>query len=148
MAVAKHWVVTADGYRARVFEWNPAEQSLKELVDLTHPRSRLQGRDLVAEPEGRSAGTSERGRGDSVPARTDPHEHEEDRFARAVSEHLAQALQEARYGRLSLIAEPRFLGRLRRHLNDQVRSSIVEEVHSDLSELDPRSLATRLQLRR
>jgi protein required for attachment to host cells len=61
-----------------------------------------------------------------------------------VAEHLSQAQREHRYGTLRIAAAPKFLGRLRKQLDPQVKDAVEDELDKNLLQLDLRTLTQRL----
>jgi protein required for attachment to host cells len=151
---APTWVVLADEGRARILARQDARSELEDVEELTdtaaHARQGALRRDAVGRRAG-SGATADRGGAGSQPighattsAGEDPLDHEAERFARRLAEHLEQAQRTQRFGELHIAAAPRFLGRLRRQLPSAVKQSVVEELDKDLLQLDRRTLTQRL----
>lgn len=71
----------------------------------------------------------------------DLHDEAEREFAQHLTERLDDLSGDARRG-LILFAPPRFLGMMRPHMSDRVRSALVAEVPKDLMKIDLPSLET------
>jgi protein required for attachment to host cells len=143
MMAAPSWVLLADEGRARILERQGDE--LQQLDELTDAGAHADNADFRRDAHGRRAGSGTLVAGNQTEsAGEDKLDHEADLFARRVAARLAEAHGAGRYGALRIAAAPRFLGRLRKHLDDAVRQSVVEEIDKDLLQLDRRSLAERL----
>lgn len=111
------WVVVADGGRARIFETPGLKLDLREIEDLVN----------VA-PSGRAL-----------------NEKEREKFAKAVADRVEQGRLHHRYQRLRFAAEPKFLGMLRKHLSEETRQMVFEDINEDLSALDAREIQAHLE---
>ena len=109
------WIIVADSAQARLFSRETPRAPLVEEQDWTHPESRLAGRDLESDRPGRTFASHGHGQSDMQESDA-PHRKEAERFAGELAEHLDHARAENRFERLTLIAEPRFLGLLRGRL--------------------------------
>ena len=67
---------------------------------------------------------------------TDPVAHERALFARALAERLKHGLNEQSYDHLVIVAEPSFLGELRRALHRDVARRVSAEVNSNIVRLE------------
>jgi len=136
------YVAVADGGRARIFKRNGPRASphLLELDRLERATARQHARDLTTDLTGRVYTTGARvGFGPRTTARHgaqsdyDPHVVEVERFARDLAARLLKISQEDRMDELVLIAEPRFLGVLRRELPAPISALVKREVPRDLT---------------
>lgn len=140
---APAWVLLADEGRARILELRGDE--MHQLDELTDAAAHADNADLRRDAYGRRAGGGTLAAGNQTEsAGQEKLDHEADAFARRVGARLAEAQREQRYGELRIAAAPRFLGRLRPHLDDAVRRCVVEEIDKDLLQLDRRELSERL----
>ncbi len=132
------WVLAAAAARARFFEAVTPTAPLAEVHDLVHPASRLKEQGLVSDGSGR-------GRvGHSVGHEHDASQEEWERFAREVAGALHRAREQGSYQRLYLLAAPRFLGLLRRHLDAPTRALVAGELDVDASEESAKAIRARL----
>lgn len=123
------WVLVADEAIARLLEQPPdADAPLRPVEELTDPGAHARHAELAADALGRRAGggtlpagnvTASRGEDDALDQRAE-------RFARRVADRLAEARQQGRYDALRIAAAPRFLGRLRKALPQQVADCVCE----------------------
>ncbi len=106
------YVVVAASGRARILKRSGPRQApqLLEIERLERDGAHLHARDL-----------------------TDPLAVEVERFARRLAARLLQLRQQDRVEELVLIAEPRFLGLLRRELPAALRDMVTREVARDLT---------------
>jgi protein required for attachment to host cells len=132
------WIVVADEGRARFLSCPAPGRELTEMDELTDAGAHADNADLRRDAYGR--------RGPSVTssAGEDKLDHEAELFARRVAERLAEGHRQHRYGELRIAAAPRFLGRLRKALDPEVSTSVVDEIDKDLLQLDRRELAHKL----
>lgn len=142
------WVIAADTYRARIFEVSP-DQKLTEVEDMYNPDGRMAGRDETSDAYGRfSQGKgnptrqSDRGNpagvGHRMPSNTvDPQEsmqeHHVELFSKEVDRYLDKAREEHRVDKLCVIAEPKFLGLMRRNMSPELKQMVLEEFSNDVS---------------
>jgi protein required for attachment to host cells len=140
------WVVLADEGRARILERRDSGQDLQDVEELTDPAARADNADQPRDAYGRRAGGGAQGiQGHTTAsAGEDKLDHEADAFARRLAEHLAQAHRQQRYEQLHIVAAPRFLGRLRKQLDPEVKQAVQAELDKDLLQLDRRTLTQRL----
>src|SRR5690606_39531091 len=61
-------------------------------------------------------------------------------FARDIARYLDKARIDRRYDKLILVAPPKFLGALRKHLDKDVARMVVEEIPKDVSALKTHDL--------
>jgi protein required for attachment to host cells len=126
------WVVVADAGRARLFGCKHANDTLRELEDLLNPEQRLQAHKSDADRSGHAVRGTAPG-GQSFEPRQTRAESNAQQFARTIAQHLEEAHQQGRVGRIYLIAEAAFLGQLRPQLSPMVRTLVQEEIASDLT---------------
>ncbi|MCB1741444.1 MAG: host attachment protein [Gammaproteobacteria bacterium] len=126
------WVVCADSARARIFSAESARDQLSEVQDLSHPESRIRPRDMVSDRDGRRADSVGRGMHGVGGERDEPKREEAERFARTLGQTLNEAGRSGRYQRLHILAAPAFLGLLRHHLADDVRTLLRSETAANI----------------
>jgi protein required for attachment to host cells len=123
------WIVVADSSRARVFE--QGDKHLLEIEDMVNPGGHAHN--LRKDGDGKLHEKSERTQGHVIAPPTAPVEHENDVFARSIGQYLDQARNARRYGRLRVIAAPKFLGLMRSNLHKEVQKLIAQELPKDIS---------------
>jgi protein required for attachment to host cells len=141
------WILAADSARARLFAVG-TDGRLAEIFDVAHPAGRQMDRERERDARGRYFSKGRRDRAHANEPRNDPEEVEEDRFARELASELERGRVEMRYDRLCLIAPPRFLGRLRRALNREVKRLVVQSLPKDLVAHDLPALEKYVDTRR
>lgn len=128
------WVVCADARRARIFTAQAADAPLQELEDLVHPEARLPDMGLSSDKPGRGIDRGGPGR-HGFESRSDPREEEQRKFALALARKLQAGRTEGRFERLYVIAGPRFLGMLRKHLDRPTLDSVAGEIRKEITGL-------------
>lgn len=134
-------IVVADQAEARFYDAEPPDRVLHPAGGLSEPRARLHDRDLVSDRPGRRferappAG-GRRGavahHGTEGEGERRPRRHVAVLFARRIAEALALEQRRGRIDRIVLMAEPKFLGMIRRALPPGLESSVAAEVPKDL----------------
>jgi protein required for attachment to host cells len=145
------WIVLADEGRARILERTDAGVDLQEVEDLTDAAAHAHNADLRRDAMGRRSPSDGHGAnaGSMMPgsstssAGEEKLDHEAELFARRLALRLTEARRAHRYDHLRIAAAPRFLGRLRKALDDEVRNVLDDEIDKDLLQLDRRSLTQR-----
>ena len=125
------WALVADGRRA-LFLCNHGDADLIDLRVLsarveTNPAAHEWATDRpgrVFSPAGARRGAVEE---------TDWHEHEEERFVRAVAETLNDAAESGEMTEFVIVAPPKALGELRKSLSEKTRTRLVGELDKDLT---------------
>ena len=142
-AATGHWVVVADGERARVFESHRHAPGLRPVLPYDLMVNQLRDGERWSD---RAGNVKERANNvmHSMAAPTDPKEHESDLLAKQVADVLRQGRVEHRVESIVLVAAPAFLGRLRQALDTQTRSLVVAEDARDLSRLPEHELEERI----
>jgi protein required for attachment to host cells len=143
MATQRTWMVVADGARARVFHARLGDHTLELVHETDQPAARQKTSEIMSDRAGRmwDPGPGQRS-GMELP--TDPQRHAKETFARDLAEWLDSAAKEGRYDRLVLIAAPQTLGDLRAHLPQHAAGRVWRELDKDLTQLDAKALAERL----
>jgi protein required for attachment to host cells len=137
------WLLVADGARARLFEVAAPSPALTELGCYTNPDERAGARAMTSEhlpTVNESVGPARH----SIEPHTTPREKVIDRFARSLGDVLERGHNEHRYGRLILVAPPKFLGALHKVLNKTVRNAVGLEIKHDFTALRADEILARL----
>lgn len=130
------WVVVADAGRARLFEAQRKNGGLVEIDDLINAQARVRDEDVVSDRPGRAPRGSD-GVGRSFEPRKERIEQSEDDFARMVCARLTAGRRQGAVGRIYLLADPSFLGRLRQHLDAPTQRIVAGEQATDLTRRTP-----------
>jgi protein required for attachment to host cells len=142
--MSKDWIAVADKNRCRIFEQANRNGPLEEIVDLVAPATRLKNQDINSDRPGRafdSAGQGRHAMGSSV----EPVEQEAIRFAKEVAVKLDSGRQQNSFGRLYVIAEPRFLGYLRQNYTRSLKDTIAAEIDKDWTTQSAEQIRDRLR---
>jgi protein required for attachment to host cells len=132
-------IVVANQTEARFLDTFGRRQALVPAGVLTNPAGRMHDQDLDADRPGRvfnGGNRAGRRRGASPRHATDgersTRQHTVEVFARRIGAELEKARTAHRFDRVVLVAEPGFLGRLRRALPATVRCQVAASVAHDL----------------
>jgi protein required for attachment to host cells len=137
------WVVIANGARARVFDFRPADRSLELVHETASDDARRKTSEIMSDRAGRMWDTGPGQRSGMEPP-TDPQEHAKAEFLRELADWLEKAATEQRYDRLVLVAEPQALGHLRQQLGKPAAEKVTGELAKDLTQHAPRDLGRHL----
>lgn len=125
------WVVVADSCQAKIFRVVKFPK-IEEIAIIEHPEGRLNNQELSSSKPGRSH-TRGGGIRYSYEPELDPKQIEADKFALHLNNLLTLEESKGEFNRLYVFAGPEFLGRLRHHMNTQVRKTIVGELNKELT---------------
>jgi protein required for attachment to host cells len=145
------WIVTADAGRARFFAETDPSQPLQEIDDMVNEMGRMRPSEIYTDNVGPTAGAgSTHDTGGAVPNKqyeppTSPEEQARISFAKAVAGMLLKGHQEKRFQKLTLIAEPKFLGVLRTALDPQLKPLISQEINKDLTHSNGHQLREQIK---
>ncbi len=109
------WILVAHRGGARLFENKGPGKGLNLLHDIPHPAGRLKNKEIGADKPGRSFDSRGQSR-HSLSTEQEPTAHVTEQFAKQLSTMLDDGRRQQLYGKLVLVAEPRFLGSLRARL--------------------------------
>jgi protein required for attachment to host cells len=138
------WIVVADGSRARILASEGAMTTMTLIEEKDCPAARKATKDLGTDRPGRSGASATPSRHAMEP-RIDWHEQEKARFAGEMAKLLNLAARQRRFDALILVAPPRTLAEIDRHLDSGARSKVVNEIAKDLTRVPPGDLPSRLQ---
>ena len=142
--MSKDWIAVADKNRCRIFEQTNRNGPLEEIMDLVAPATRLKNQDINSDRPGRAfdgAGQGRHAMGSSV----EPVEQEAIRFAKEVALKLDAGRQQNSFGRLYVVAEPRFLGYLRQSFTRPLKDTIAAEIDKDWTTQTANQIRDRLR---
>lgn len=118
-------------------------KGLDLLQTLDHPAGKLKNKDIDSDGPGRGNDRYGPGR-HAYSSEHAPTTHIAEQFAKQLSTLLDDGRSHHRYGRLVLVAEPRFLGNLRAALNTQTAALVTATIDKDLGGIDMRELPRHL----
>ncbi|ABI56031.1 host attachment protein [Alkalilimnicola ehrlichii MLHE-1] len=130
--MSRYWVVAADASYARIFARDKKFSPLVEVETLAHPESRLHRQDLASDKPGRLFESYASSRSEAEEP-TDPKVREAQAFARQVAETLEVGRNQGKFQELIIVADPKFLGLLRKALDAETRGKVVHAVDKNLA---------------
>jgi protein required for attachment to host cells len=125
------WILVADNTHTRFFTAATPASPLVEIAELNHIEGRLHDREITSDLPGRIKSAD--GSGHALEQATDPKYHESDKFAHRVAQYLNDAYNNKHFEQLLLIAEPSFLGLLRRCLPEQIKARVTFELAKNIT---------------
>ncbi|MCB8889315.1 host attachment protein [Vreelandella malpeensis] len=125
------YIVVADAGRARIF--THAAGTLTETQSLVHAEGRMHEGDLVTDSPGGDVHTSSAGATRSSAEGGKALQHENELFAKAVTQRLYDARVNHQMDALVLVAPPTFLGLLRDKLDGPTQKLVTHTLAKDLS---------------
>ena len=138
--MASYWILAADSTEARLFTREKKFSPLVERQDWLHSESRLPGRDLENDRQGKAFSSHGYGQSD-YEKHTEPKKREAQDFARELAKHLDTARSNGDFKSLSIVADPSFLGLLRDSLDSNTRELIDREVSKSLTRRSAETIA-------
>ena len=145
MKKAETWLLVCDASRARLFSFDPKKDALSAVDRIDNPAGRARTHEIVSDKPGQVRQSGRKGQLAAMAAPTDPADVEMQRFARRLGKLLEKGFDDHRFGRLVLVAPPRFLGLLRDELSAPVARCVHETVDKSLVTLEERDLLKRLR---
>lgn len=141
----RRFILVADASKARLFRADSDRPGWALFTELDRPGSRASGQDLLPGTGGRedpvrSSSTAYR----LMDYRTEAREDEARRLAAELAKVLFRSAEAQEYDELVLVAERRFLARLRRRLRKPVAARIVAEVPKDYTGLTQHEVMQKL----
>ena len=140
------WIIVADEGRARLFTAAGPNAELEELEDLENPAARRHDRELVSDQSGRAA-NSATGRTTTLGPDERRKPHEAEAFADAIAERVNSARARGQLERSHIIAEPSFLGLLRKALDTQTARTVASTLDKGLTRQTPSEIRRALPRR-
>jgi protein required for attachment to host cells len=137
------WILVAHRGGARLFENKGPGKGLNLLHDIPHPEGRLKNKDIGADKPGRSIDSHGPGR-HSLSSEQEPTAHVTEQFAKQLSTMLDDGRHQQLYGKLVLVAEPRFLGSLRAALSTPTAALVMATVGKDLGSVELHNMPKHL----
>ena len=133
------YVVAGDTAEARIFLTKSRFGAWTEIASLTNPEATTRERERVTDRPGRVFDSFGKGRHAMAPGET-VRQHEIHRFAHQVGSYLNRAMTTGKFCNLVLIADPTFLGYLRRELSAVTRRSLSYEMPMNSTGYDMKKL--------
>ncbi len=141
----RHWFLVANRSEARVYDGLPGK-GFRFLKKLTNPKARMADAELLSDKPGKSF-SSARGSGIShgFAPHSDHHEVVAQDFARKVCRALRKDVLSGEVTRLTLVAEPHFLGLLNGFLSPQTKAILADSVPHDWQKWSDKELEKYLK---
>ena len=129
-----HWFVVMSQKTVRILTIDRDTNELKQLKLFDNPLGRLRKHDLVKKQAGR--GQKSIGRTGliyySESKRSDPHEDAALQFAKQITDYLELERQQKKFQSLTIVAEPRFLGKVRSSMSPSLKKLVKTWQRKDL----------------
>ncbi len=130
--MSKIWILAGDSTRARFFFTDKRNGELDELFDMVNPQARLHEQELTTDLPGRTANSAtgmRHGLGDE-----ETHKPAAARqFAREVADRLEKGRTAGEWQKLYVVADPSFLGMLRKAMDRDTAQRVAGEVDKNLA---------------
>lgn len=134
--MSKTWVLVADSKKARLFEFERCREPWTETACFMSPDT-IQGATSERPPRvHESMGHSRH----AIEPHTDGKEKAAARFASTLVATLRTGQEEQRFKALVLVAAPRFLGALHKHMDKTLQQCVNQEIRHNLIGLDSADL--------
>lgn len=144
----QHWVLVADNARARLFRMTGAKTGLptdlEEIEDVAHPEARLKEKDLVTDAPGRTGETGRTQR-HTFSTENSEKEHERHLFGVRLCDHLDSLRASSKLAKLDIVAEPKFLGELRKGMSSKLAACVQRTVSQRAADLDGKEIMRLLR---
>lgn len=112
------WIVVANAEKAKVYHIAKVGE-LHEIFVMEHPEKGMKATDLVSDRPGRTFNSTGVTRHAYQPQTTE-RDKKNNLFAKDLADFLNIAFDENQFSNLYLVAEPHFLGVLKKHLSNQI----------------------------
>lgn len=139
------WILVANRARAKLFERQYPGAPIVALETLEHPEGRKKNQQFDTDRPGLQFDRRGSGQHPMAPEH-DAADQEAERFTRILCERLEKAAHAGTYSSLALVAEPRMLGRLRKHLSPWAAARIVQSLNLNLLSEDDHALLKQLSI--
>ncbi len=126
------WILLADGARARLLVNRGFGTGLESALGKEFIADNRRSGDLSSDRPGRAFDSGGQGR-HAIEDSTDPHRHEQQKFAQSLADLLEEQCNKKSYDQLIVIAAPKILGDLRSKFSKAVSNSISDELNKDLT---------------
>lgn len=138
------WVVVADASRARFFRGSSINKPLEEFHDMVNEEMRQDERELVTDKPGRFHDDSSGNTPQRSSAEPSAKEHSKESFGKEIGKYIENHRASGDFKHISLIAEPKLLGYVRKEFSNATKESILEEVNKNLTQQDEETIRGKL----
>ena len=141
-----NWYVVVSQKEARIFIRSPERRSLVLIDSIKNPLGKVKRRALVHKPAGRGVKTLGRTGvvSYSQTKRHDPHEEASKQFAKSISKYLRAQKLKKKFDALTVVVEPRFLGKLRTEMSESLLRSVKLWIRKDFQKTPKRQIVDAL----
>lgn len=144
--MTRSWIVTANSGRAYVYAQIAPTSPLEPLTQLYNADASSLTADTESDKLGQHAASNSR-HGVGAPTQPSgyepnqtPAQHHAELFARRLADFLKKGYHANSFDRMYLFSSPEFLGVLRKLLDTNLSSLIVQQVDKDYTQLNPNQL--------
>ena len=142
--MGQFWLIIANASKARIFEGTSPMGELNEIFEIENESARLQEKDLVTHGAGRRHDDGPYGQKSAM--ERDPLDVETNNFVREVVRFLEKHRNSGSFESMSIIAEPRVLGKLRKEMPTSLRALVIEEVSKNVADQGPEAAQEHLHV--
>lgn len=135
----KTWLLTANRSEAKLFEVRGRVEDPTLVRHVSHPRGRLQNREINADKPGRTFDSFGYGR-HAKSSEYEPTEHVAQQFARQLAELLNKGRNNHAYQKLIIAAEPGFLGIVLEALDEHTAAMVTKTIKKELVNMPAQEL--------
>ena len=127
----RNWILVAGSSEADLYSQQKPGAELSAIRHFKHDESRVLRQDLASDKPGRSYDSFGGGRHGMDPENS-VRDEESRRFAREIVSSLEDGYRHHEFEHLTIIAEPKFLGCLRKTMPDSISEHIRKEIPKNL----------------
>ena len=125
-------VLVADGRKMLFLRNKGKGQQIELVTEAHHERDDRKNSEIKSDAAG--AGAQSGGHGRPAMEETDFHQQDEDRYAADAADQLRIRALAGDYDALVIVAPPRTLGELRKHLHKEVEKRVVMELAKEMTD--------------
>ena len=125
-------VLVADGRKMLFLRNQGKGQQIELVTEAHHERDDRKNSEIKSDAAG--AGAQSGGHGRPAMEETDFHQLDEDRYAADAADQLRIRALASDYDALVIVAPPRTLGELRKHLHKEVEKRVVMELAKEMTD--------------
>lgn len=125
-------VLVADGRKMLFLRNQGKGQQIELVTEAHHERDDRKNSEIKSDAAG--AGAQSGGHGRPAMEETDFHQQDEDRYAADAADQLRIRALAGDYDALVIVAPPRTLGELRKHLHKEVEKRVVMELAKEMTD--------------
>jgi protein required for attachment to host cells len=138
------WVVVADASRARFFRGSSINKPLEEFHDMVNEEMRQDELDLVTDKPGRFHDDTTGNTPQRSSAEPTARQHSKESFGKDIGKFIEKNRASGKFKHISLIAEPKLLGYIRKEFSNATEEAILEEVNKNLTQQDEETIRGKL----